>query len=99
MDIRPLMKVKKKNRPKTIGSVELLISLKAPIDEFTVMLLKKQTAARKRLPITKARRNKNTIFVPCFVTDYFYLFSFYIIQENVQSPNSMICRLYMNTMT
>ena len=70
IDIRPLTKVKKKNKPKIIGSVELLISLKAPIEEFTVMLLKKQTAARKRLPITKARRNKNTIFVPYSFTDF-----------------------------
>jgi hypothetical protein len=61
MDIRPLMKVKKKNTPNIIGSVVLLISLKTPIDESTVMLLKKQTAARKRLPIANARRNKNTI--------------------------------------
>ena len=60
-EARPLRKEKTKNTPKIIGNVELFISLKTPIDESTVISLKKQTAARKRLTITRARRNMNII--------------------------------------
>ena len=55
MENRPLTNTTKKNSPKIIDSSELLISLTNPTDEFTVMLLRKQTTAPKRLPVTRMR--------------------------------------------
>jgi hypothetical protein len=64
MENRPLMNVAKKNRPMIMDVSVPLISLKNPTDEFTVMLLRKQTAAPKRLPVISMRRNRNIMASP-----------------------------------
>jgi len=70
MENRPLMNVAKKNSPIIMDSSEPLISLTIPTDELTVMLLRKHTAAPKRLPATRMRRNRNIMASPqhhCFI--------------------------------
>jgi hypothetical protein len=64
------MNTAKKNSPIMMDSSVPLTSLKNPTDELTVMLLRKHTAAPKRLPVTRMRRKRNIMASPqthCFI--------------------------------